>query len=364
MKIKLSIFLAIILPTFVSGQELVTRASFKNIQYVHALAWYENEIYCSGYTFKTKVNDGNSTDAYLVNYDLSLRPKWSLKIADKPYNEIGAIIRYKEKIYALVSQGNIQPHSKDIFLTLYVILPDGSIAERIPLCRTFYSPSNIAIDGQHLVFGNTSNAGTSYSSLSTPEIIRYNLTTKKITRHRGFQGLYYPKKIIANNAGIFLSDMYLKPNRPNVISLKSGRYGTVFLKPKKEEYFLDSYVNKNILTTVCVFPGVYGDMNKYLKYYYLDLASKKINIKTIPYANLGWEDVRFSSFSNGPASWLIIKEAKTKQINYVLLDDKGNINSTLKFDLSNGNSYNEHYIFRDNLLLKANSSGIQLYKTE
>lgn len=364
MKIKLSIILAIILPTFVSGQELVTRASFENIQYVQALAWYENEIYCSGYTFKTKINDGNSTDAYLVNYDLSLRPKWSIKITDKPYNEIGAIIRYKEKIYALVSQGKIQPHSKDILLTLYVILPDGSIAEKTPLCRTFYAPSNIAIDGQHLVFGNTSNAGTSYSSPSTPEIIRYNLTTKKITRHRGSQGLYYPKKIIAANAGIFLSDMYLKPNRPNIISLKSGRYGEIFLKPKKEEYFLDSYVNKNVLTTVCVFPGVYGDMNKYLKYYYLDLTSKKVSTKTISYANLGWEDVRFSSFSNGPASWLIVKEAKTKQINYVLLDDKGNINNTLKFDLSKGNSYQEDYIFRDNLLLKANSSGIQLYKTE
>src|SRR5688500_5457508 len=114
MKIKLSIILAILLPAFVSGQELVTKASFENIQFVHALAWYENEIYCSGYTFRTKINDGNSADAYLVNYDLSLKPKWTLKIADEPHNEIGAIIRYREKIYALVSQGKTQPLSKNL----------------------------------------------------------------------------------------------------------------------------------------------------------------------------------------------------------------------------------------------------------
>lgn len=364
MKIKLSILLTVILQNFAFGQELVTKASFEHIQYVNSLAWHEDEIYCGGYTFKTKINDGNSTDAYLVNYDLSLKPKWSLKINDKPYNEIGAIIRHQDKIYALVSQGKTQPLSKDLMLILYVILPDGSISERIPLARTFYAPNNIAIDGQYLVFGNTSNSGTSYSSPSTPEIIRYNMTTKKIIRQKGSQGLFYPKKIISTNAGIFLSDMYITPYRPNVMSLKNGRYGEISLKPKKTEYFLDCYVNKNILTTVCVFPGVYGNMNKYLKYYYLDLATKKISSKTITYVNLGWEDVRFSTFSSSTTSWLIVQEAKTKQLNYVLLDNSGNIKKTLKFDQSNGNSYQGYYIFRDSLLLKANSRGIQLYKMD
>ncbi len=364
MKIKLSILLTVILQNFAFGQELVTKASFENIQYVNSLAWHEDEIYCGGYTFKTKINDGNSADAYLVNYDLSLKPKWSIKIADKHYNEIGAIIRYQDKIYALVSQGKMQPLAKDLFLNLYIILPDGSIQEKIPVARTFYAPNNIAIDGQYLIFGNTSNAGTSYSSTSTPEIIRYHMTTKKITRQKGSQGLFYPKKIIATKAGIFLSDMYFTPNRPNLMSLKNGRYGEISLKSKKTEYFLDCYVNKNILTTVCVFPGVYGNMNKYLKYYYLDLATKKTTSKTIPYPTLGWEDVRFSTFSTGLSSWLIAQEAKTKQLNYVLLDSSGNVKKTLKFDQANGNSYQEYYIFRDSVLLKANSRGIQLYKTE
>ncbi len=364
MKIRLTILLFIISYNFAFGQELVTKASFENIQYVNSIAWHEDEIYCGGYTFKTKINDGNSADAYLVNYDLSLKPKWSIKIGDKHYNEITAIIRHQDKIYALVSQGKMQPLAKDLFLNLYIILPDGSIKEKIPVARTFYAPNNIAVDGQYLVFGNTSNAGINYSSISTPEIIRYNMSTKKITRQKGNQGLFYPRKIIATNAGIFLTNTYLTPRGPNIMSLKSGKYGEIFLKSKKEEYFLDSYVNKNILTTVCVFPGIYGNMNKYLKYYYLDLTTKKISSKTIPYTNFGWEEVRFSPFSNGTASWLIVQEAKTKEFNYVLLDNSGNIKRTLKFDLNNGNSYQEYYIFRDSLLLKANSRGIQLYKTE
>ena len=364
MKIKLSILLLMLLPSLVFSQELLTKTSFENIQYVHSLAWHENDIYCGGYTFKTKLNDGNSADAYLVNYDLSLKPKWSIKIADKPYNEINVIIRHQDKIYAIVSQGKMLPLAKDLLLFLYVILPEGTIAEKISLGRTFYAPSNIAVDGQYLVFGNTANAGTSFSSISTPEIIKYHMTTKKITRQKGSQGLFYPKKIMATSAGIFLSDMYLTPNRPNIMSLKNGKYGEIFLKPKKTEYFLDCYVNKNILTTVCVFPGIYGNMNKYLKYYYLDLATKKTTSKTIPYPTLGWEDVRFSTFSTGLSSWLIAQDAKTKQLNYVLLDASGNIKKILKFDQANGNSYQEYYTFRDSLLLKANSRGVQLYKTE
>lgn len=87
--------------------------------------WYDNDIYCAGFTFKTQMSDGNSSDAYLINYDTTLKPKWSLKISDEPSNKINSIIRHKEKIYALVTQGKVSSKTEDVFMSLFTISLDG-----------------------------------------------------------------------------------------------------------------------------------------------------------------------------------------------------------------------------------------------
>lgn len=364
MKISLLIIFAVFLPALSFSQQLIVKSSFDNIQYAEDVEWYNDDIYCAGFTFKTQKNDGNSSDAYLINYDTSLKPKWSIKVSDKDSNKISSVIRYKDKIYALVTQGKVTPSTQDVFIRLFIISLDGIIENKVFLGRTFHSPSNISIEGGNLIFGNKVSDGINYSSPSRSEIIKYNIATKKIVRLKSSQYLSRPKKIIAANSNIFLSGIYLHKNQPNIMSFRNGKYSEISLSPNKEEYFLDSYINKNILTIVCAFPGVYGDMKKYLKFYYVNLKNNTVNSKSILYTNLGWEDVRFSTFSNESSSWLIVKENDTKAMKYVLIDSKGNIQKTLNFDTLNGNSYVENYIIKNNMLLNANSSGIQLYKTE
>ena len=54
------------------SQELITKHNFEKFNTVEDIEWYDDEIYCSGYTFNTKINDGNATDAYLIRYDNNL----------------------------------------------------------------------------------------------------------------------------------------------------------------------------------------------------------------------------------------------------------------------------------------------------
>ena len=84
-----SMKIIIILTTFFSSvvfaQELITKHNFENIQYVEDIEWYGDEIYCSGYTFNTKINDGNATDAYLIRYNKNLSSVFKEKICKLLY---------------------------------------------------------------------------------------------------------------------------------------------------------------------------------------------------------------------------------------------------------------------------------------
>jgi hypothetical protein len=362
MKINVSIFFTLCFISLSFSQELIVKSSFENIEYVEDVEWYNEDIYCAGYTFKTKLNDGNSTDAYLINYDTSLKPKWVLRISDKQSNKIYSIKRYKDKIYALITQGEEKASSQDVFITLFIITLDGVIESKESFGRTFHSPSNIAFDGDNLIFGNKVSDGISYSSNSVSEIIKYNIITKKIERFKSNQYLSRPKKIISENSNIFLFGIYLHKNQSNIMTYKNGKYAEISLKPNKEEYFLDSYINENILTVVCAFPGVYGDLNKYLKFYYVNINDNTIKFKTMPYTELGWSDVRFDTFSTKDGSWLIIQDQQTKMLKHVLIDRNGKVSKILNYDEANGNGYKEKYIFKDGMLLNANSRGIKLYK--
>lgn len=364
MKINLALLFIISFVSLSFSQEMIVKSSFENIEYVEDVEWINDDIYCAGYSFKTKINDGNSSDAYLINYDTALKPKWTLKISDEHSNIIYSIKRHKDKIYALVTQGIVQPLTQDLKISLFIISLDGIIENKIAIGRTFFKPSNISIEGENIVFGHTVSDGISYSSNSKSEIIKYNLDTKKIVRFVSSEYQPSPKKVLVNGSDIYLFGQYIHPNQINIMSYRKGKYSEISLKSKKTEYFLDSYIKDNTLIIMCAFPGVYGDMKKYLKYYYVNLNTKAINSVIISYEKMGWSDVRFDTYSTGFLSWIIIEDKQTKALKYALIDQNGKISKTLNYDMRNGNGYWENYIIDNGKLLNANSSKIIIYKVE
>lgn len=360
MKINLFLFLV----AFVSvaySQKLIIKAPFEKIEYVEDVEWSDNDIYCTGFTYQTKLNDGNATDAYLIKYDTLIKPKWTLKISDEQTNIIYSIKRHKEKIYALVTQGKIQSLTQDVHISLFIISLDGSIENKIPIGKSFYKPSNIVIDGENLVFGHIVSDGINYASNSKSEIIKYNLDTKKIVRFKSKQYQPTPKKMLVNGSDMFLFGQYIHPGQTNIMTYRKGKYSEITLKSTKTEYFLDSYIKDNTLIVMCVFPGVYGDLKKYLKYYYVNLTTNTIKSLIISYDKMGWSDVHFDVCSAGVSSWIIVEDKQTKTLKYVLIDQNGKISKTLNYDRANGNGHWENYMFKNDYLLNGNSTNIKIY---
>lgn len=363
MKSLYTFLLIISLTSSAFGQELIVRSSLENMQYVEDVDWVGDDIYCAGYTFKTKLNDGNSSDAYLTNYDSALKPKWSLKISDEPSNKINSILRHNDKIYALVTLGKVDGKGQDVSMNLLTISLDGVLEDKISFGRSFYSPSNMVVRGSNLIFGYSSSKGTSYVSENRSEVISYNMETKKFVRFTSSQELATPKKMVADPSNVVLVGNYIHPDQPNIILYKNGKYAELSLKATKTEYFLDSYIQNNVLTIVCVFPGIYGNMNKYLRYYSVNLKTNAITSSTIPYQKMGWEDVNFDTYSTGSSTWITAKN-KEKALQYQLLEKGGKITKTLNFDSQYGNGSWENFIIKNGMILNANSDGIKLYKTE
>lgn len=359
---KIIIIITTFFSSFVFAQELITKHNFENIQYVEDIDWYYDEIYCSGYSFNTKINDGNATDAYLIRYDENLNPIWTLKISEEQTNIIYSFKRHNNKIYALVTQGNIKPLEQDVFISLFIISLDGKIEDKVNFGKTFHSPSNIEFVGDDLIFGNKVSNGVTYASSSVSEIIKYNIKTKNISRYKSDQYLSRPKKIIVYKSNIFLFGIYLHKNQPNILAYINGKYSEISLNVTKEEYFLDSYINNNILTVVCLFPGTYQDKEQYLKIYSYNIVDKSIKFKKMSYADLGWSDQKFDTFTVTEGSWLIMKNNITKELNFELLNKDLKKIKAIKYDSNNGNGNWDRFIFKNGFLLNANSKGIMLYK--
>jgi hypothetical protein len=367
MKINILFIVTSIFTTFSYGQEIIVRSLFEEIQYVESVDWYNNDIYCAGYTFKTKINDGNSTDAYLINYDETLKPKWKLKISDEHSNIIYSIKRHKDKIYALVTQGNVKPLERDTFISLFIINLEGVILDKISFGRSFNYPSNIEIERGNVVFGHKATEGTSYSSKSKSEIIRYNIKTKNIIRQKNEKqnSLTIPKKIIAKDDTILLFWSYIYRDLPNIMMIDKGEYSDIYLSPNKNEYFIDSYLKDDTLIVISIHPSTYEDKSKYLKIYKVNIDSKLITSKILSYEELGFNAIRFDSFTtNHNMTWVITESNDKKELNYVLIDGKGEKIRTIKYDRKNGNGYKDLFILKNQKLLSTNSSGIYLYEIE
>jgi hypothetical protein len=364
MKLKIVSILFLLMTSITFGQNAISKTTFEHIQYPEALEWYNDDIYCAGYTFVTKLNDGNASDAYLVNYDKNLKPKWSLKIDEKPSNIIYAVKRHQDKIYALVTQGHVKPLERDTFLSLFIIDLNGVVLEKIPFGRSFKETSNIEIEGETLVFGHRVSEGVSYTSKSKAEIIQYNINTKKVTRHKNKHdnGLKIPREIFAKDDRILLIGSFLHRYRPNIMILKNGTLSEIHLKQSKSEYYIDSYVKNNTLTVLSVDTRL-DEKRDFLKIYTVNLDDNTVTINKRSYTELGFSAVRFNSFTTEDhKTWTIVKSKDTKTLDFVLLDKNGKKLKTTQYDEKNGNGYLERYIFKEKMFLNANSSGIYIYK--
>jgi hypothetical protein len=254
MKLLSACFLILCFTSLCFGQKNILKAKFENIEHLEDVKMYGDDIYCSGFSFKTIINDGNACDGYLVNYDkLTLKPKWSIKISDEPTNKVNSIIRLNDKIYALVTRGKELPSSQDVYLSLFVIKLNGEIEEKINFGPSFTSPSNIEIEGNNLCFGYQLGTNITYSNNDLRSVIvKYNLETKEIVRFKSKQYQARPSKLLLNNADAYLFGIYIHTDQPNLLSYKKGKFSEITLKSSKSDYFLDSYINGNINGCVCI----------------------------------------------------------------------------------------------------------------
>jgi hypothetical protein len=365
MKLLFALFLILVSGPNFKQLDKVLSYPFDDIQYVEDLHVYDEDIYCAGYTFKTSKNDGNSCDAYLVNYQKNnLEKKWSIKIDDLYSNKINSVLRHENKIYMLVTQGTVKSYTQDVTLKLYILDLFGEVEDIVNFDSSFNSPSNLTLEGNELYFGYQVGTSTTYSGNKLRSVIViYNLRTKKLKRFESSQYQSRPKKLVRNGKDAYLYGIYIHKNVPDIMAYRNGKYYEVSLNPLKEEYFMDAYIKNNILTTVVVFPGVYGDLGKYLKFYYLNLDNNQITSLKITYKDLGWSDERFDVYSTGFSSWLIVEDEKTKTLNHVLIDSKGNVKQSFRYDKSyKNNGYWQRYTIENKTLYNASQGRIRKQK--
>ncbi|OYU94423.1 MAG: hypothetical protein CFE21_15545 [Bacteroidetes bacterium B1(2017)] len=344
------------------AQDTTFSTVYKNYEYVDDITANDSAIFCAGYSFQTKINDGNACDAYLLSYDkTNLKLNWSLKVSDAHTNRISSLLYHNNKLYALVTQGKIVNLNEDVHLSLFVLNLNGEIEQKIPFGASFFTPSDMKITGNILNFAFQVSSSKRYSTsdLSTV-VVTYNLATKKTIRKKVTTYYPRPKKILQSKGNLYVMGIYIHPDAPNLIVSKKGVISEIRLNAPKTEYFIDSYIKGNKLTIVAVFPGVYGDLNCYLKYYYINTVTNAITSKIIPYKTMRWDEIRFDTYSLGSSIWLIEKELKTKKLKYILLGDTGKILKS--FPIKDDDGYKQNFIFEDNLLIKASNGRISIIK--
>ena len=341
------------------GQNADIKVNFKNIEHVDDLTVSDGSIYCAGYSFRTEVYDGNACYGYLERYDsASLKLQWSICIKNNYSNKINSVIQHKDKLYALATQGNVQPRFQDVYLTLYVLNLKGEIEDTLHVGKSFSTPTHFYVSGDYLLFGYQISDGISYASKSVSAIGRYNTQTHQFETFKSDKYISRTKKIITNGANYYMCGIYLEPYLPNVLVCKNGKLSEIRLKPTKSEYFLDSYILNNRLIILCVFPGTYENKAQYLKIYSIDLANYSFTSKLITYKDLGWSAVRFDTYSTGNSTWMIVEEKESKQLYYVLVDATGK--TIQRLSATNVKTHAEHFIFTPHQLINASNGNLRV----
>ncbi|KOS07013.1 hypothetical protein AM493_13950 [Flavobacterium akiainvivens] len=336
MKIKFYIpALLLFFASMCRAQENFLKSKLVNMEYVDDVELYENDIYCAGISYKTVIDDGNASYAYINNYDRqTLTLKWSVKVSDEPANIVNSIARNKDKLYVLVNQGTVTSSTRNLHLSLLIMTLKGEVEEKVSIGPSFYEPCNILFEGDNLHFAYQVAEGIDYTSKRSFAVVSYNLKTKKLTSVKSAEDSPKPKKILTDTSGIYLAGSFIYPRQSNILKCKDGKLSKIYLTTNKTEYVLDCYINDKTLTVVCVFPGVYGNPNSYLRYYYINTDNNLVkSVTTLPYKDLGWDEVGFNTFSTGSSTWMIVNDT-AGLLKYILLDNKGKVINTLNFTCS------------------------------
>jgi hypothetical protein len=125
----------------------------KNIEYDQVLKIHQKNIFIAGLTFEVAKRDGYSTNGYLKKYSENLQLLWWLKLDFTNKSEINHIEFYKDRIYALVTQGKNTNSTSETSLYLYAISSAGKVIDKLKMGdRSFSWPDNVVIVNDKMYF--------------------------------------------------------------------------------------------------------------------------------------------------------------------------------------------------------------------
>lgn len=324
------------------------------IDYVEDIKIDNNNFFVAGYTFKVQNYDGYSTNCFLNKFDKNLNLLWSLKLSFTNKSEIYKFEIFNNQIYALVQHGKNTNTTTDTNLYLYIISMKGKVIEKKNIGKCYSLPTNIVIENNKLWFAYSEPSSIYYNSsnIFKPILVEYNLKTNKIIKKKGSNSRCFTDKIILKNSNIYIVGRFAKDIgvcEHFILKFEKNKPTEQILDTEKSEYFLDSYVSNDELVVLTTFPGVYGDLNEYIKYYYVNTKNNSIREKTIYYKDNKWTSINFWTYNENKSTWLIITHDDAREF-YSQIDKNGEVISQIPLEkIGNGI---DHFIIEKNYQLQ------------
>ena len=256
-------------------EKIEKEITINSVEYIEDIKIDHNNFYVAGFTFKVSKPDGYSTNSLLGKYDKNLKLLWNLKLNLTSISEINKLEVYDNKIYALVKHGKNTNTTTETYMNLYVISMNGKIIEKIKIGNCYSNPTNIIIEKNKLWFAYPESSSKYYSTSNIIKtiLVEYDLKTKKVIKRKGNTSSFFPQKIISKNSDIYIFGRFEKVigdlvSEHFVLKFEKNLAIEVILHTEKSEYFLDAYQSDDEFVILTTFPGVYGDLNKFIKYSY------------------------------------------------------------------------------------------------
>jgi hypothetical protein len=331
------------------------RVSLAPIEFVSALATYENSVYCCGQTY---LEDGNTSFTTFNKYDLDLNLQWSMRIDTTLKNEFNGLSFRNDTIFLTGRHGTwfdgglMERKIDDDHQYLYLISTGGKLLKKIYLGRVFSPTSGILVHGNHVYITYTNVTGTHFSNVKQMPSMRtiYNLQTGEIEQHAGKPDVGFVSQIIETQSGI----------------IAVGSCHDTFEQYRKndpyEEYLVkfltaDSVVEKSTVKTHHTFAAVpktkeiavfsahnstKKDSSTYIRLNYYDTETLEFK-RHIIVQDTSWSylDPK-NTYITDSCIWMLI--GKKGHGYYTAIDLDGHIVSKLPFDLDPLLGYPEEYL--------------------
>jgi hypothetical protein len=123
--------------------------------------------------------------------------------------------------------------------------------------------------------------------------------------------------------GEYDKDLSDTPKEQFVLQLKDNQFKEILLPGNKSEYILGSAINKSGILLYTQFPGVYGDLNKYLKISYFNTKSNTTRTAYTYFKDARWEEMSLGGYADKDAIWVIAKDLGKPDRHYLQINNKG-----------------------------------------